>query len=559
MALVRWGLWLFPTGLALYLSCNRSALQTPRDEPTYVGDQVCASCHADIHTAYQKTWKAHSLLPVTPALERIEDFSAPPAYDPHRDFYYWARWESDSLYIYEARLRGRDTLYLRRERVDFTIGSGHQTRSYLLWRGGYLYEAPLTWYVAKKRWDLSPGYHDGQNSRFSREIQPSCLACHASGFRPVPNTYNRYTEVGGPLGCESCHGPASKHVQNPADPAYHWHRWPADRQMDVCSRCHLEGITVQKRPRFHPGDTLAQWAAIFLPEKADLGAFGIASHVERLKRSKCFQLGQASCLTCHHPHPTTPVPTYEARCQSCHTTGCKNPAHPTTGCVSCHMPRDTTIDIPHVRFTDHYIRVVRPDARRPIANPPRLLCATEENPDSALIGYAYLKWHTEGGEASALPQALSILTRHPHPAAFAQALYLTGRFQEALPWTEKALQSDSALLLFELKGYLLEATGRLDEALTWWENLAKKAPQHPDAHFRATVVGLQLGRLTPATAYERFQKILALQPFNPQYQYNAGLAAYQMGRPDLARKHWTTARHLDPDYEPPKKALSQLP
>ncbi len=555
---MRWGLWLLPTTLALYFSCQGSSQQKPTGELSYVGDKVCASCHSEIYAAYQKTWKAHSLLPITPDIERIEDFTAPPVYDPQKNFYYWARWEGDSLCIYEARIKGTDTLYLRKEKADFAIGSGHQTRSYLLWRNGYLYEAPLTWYVAKKQWDLSPGYREGSNTRFDREIQPTCLSCHASGFVPVPNTYNRYTRVGGPISCESCHGPGSRHAQNPADPTYHWTKWPVERQMDVCSRCHLEGITVEKRPKFLPGDTLSQWAAIFLPERADLGAFGIASHVERLGRSRCFQVGKASCLTCHHPHPTNRVPSYEQRCQSCHTTGCKNPSHPPNGCITCHMPRDTTIDIPHVRFTDHYIRVVRSDTRKPLTGPPRLICATEASPDSTLVGYAYFKWHTEGGEKAALSQALSILVRHPHPAAMAQALYLTDRAYDALPWCEKAIQKDSALLLLELRGYLLERLGRGLEALSWWEALHQKAPEHPDALFRATLLGIQLGRLSPAEAYQRFQKVLALQPFHPQYQYNAGLAAYQMGRPDLARKHWETALQYDPDYTLARQALSRL-
>ncbi len=556
---MRWRLWFLPGGLALYLSCQGISSQTSQIRPLYVGDKVCATCHAEVYSAYQKTWKARSLLPVTPDLERIEDLTAPPVYDPHKDFFYWARWEKDSLYLYEARIHGQDTLYLRRERLDFTIGSGHQTRSYLIWRNGYLYEAPLTWYVARRRWDLSPGYAEGHNSRFNREIQPACVACHAGGFTPVPYTYNRYAQVGGPLGCESCHGPGSLHVQNPSDPAYHWRKWPVERQMDVCSRCHLEGITVEKRRNFLPGDTLSQWAAIFLPERADLGAFGIASHVERLKRSRCFQIGKASCLTCHHPHPTKSVPSYEQRCQGCHTTGCKNPAHPSNGCITCHMPRDTTIDIPHVRFTDHYIRVVRPSSQKLITDLPRLICATEANPDSTLVGYAYLKWHTEGGEKSALPQAFSILSRHPHPAALAQALYLTNRPHDALPWAEKAIQKDSTLLLLELRGYLLEGLGRWVEALTWWEALAQKAPEHPDALFRATLLALQLKRLSPGEAYQRFQKVLTFQPFQPQYQYNAGLAAYEMGRLDLARRHWQTALQYDPDYRPAQKALSQLP
>ncbi len=559
MAQVRRGVWLGSVGLALYLSCQGSKNHELADPEAYAGDSACARCHQPIYEAYQKTWKAHSLLPVTADLVKIENFSASAVYDAPNDFYYWAKWERDSLYIYEARLRGRDTVHLRRERVDFTIGSGHGTRSYLLWRNGYLYEAPLTWYASAGRWDLSPGYAQGKNSRFSREIEPACLACHASETVPVPYTYNRYTKVGGALGCESCHGPGAHHVANPQDSFYHWSRWAVERQMDVCSRCHLEGLTVEKGRSFRPGERLADWAAIFLPERADLGAFGIASHVERLRLSRCFQSGRLTCTSCHAPHPEKAVPTYEARCLSCHTQGCQNSMHPTSGCISCHMPRDTTIDIPHVRFTDHYIRIVKSGAKRAISSSPRLLCATESAPDSALIGHAYLKWHVEGEEPSALGPALTILARHPEPAALAQALYVAQQPQQALPWAEKALANDSSLLLLELRGYLLEATGRMEEAINWWEKVAQKAPSHPDALFRKVVLAAQLGRLSPKQAYNQFSQLLALQPFQPQYQYNAGLAAWQMGRQDLARAHWRQALQLDPDYKPAKDALKALP
>jgi tetratricopeptide (TPR) repeat protein len=223
------------------------------------------------------------------------------------------------------------------------------------------------------------------------------------------------------------------------------------------------------------------------------------------------------------------------------------------------MPRDTTIDIPHVRFTDHYIRIVKSGAKRAISSSPRLLCATESAPDSALIGHAYLKWHVEGEEPSALGPALTILARHPEPAALAQALYVAQQPQQALPWAEKALANDSSLLLLELRGYLLEATGRMEEAINWWEKVAQKAPSHPDALFRKVVLAAQLERLSPKQAYNQFSQLLALQPFQPQYQYNAGLAAWQMGRQDLARAHWRQALQLDPDYKPAKDALKALP
>lgn len=554
MARVRWGLWVLALGLAVYLSCRKQSGGLRVQRPYYVGDSVCQRCHGEVAKAYARTWKARSLLPVSSSLARIEDFGAAPAYDSVLNFYYWARWEGDSLYIYEARLSGKDTTHLRRERVDFVIGSGHQTRSYLTWRQGYLYEAPLTWYVAAKKWDLSPGYEGGHNSRFSREIQPTCLACHASGWEAVPFTYNGYVKVGGPLGCESCHGPGSAHVKNPQDPAYYFRAWSPAHQMDVCSRCHLEGIAVEKGRVFYPGDTLSACYAIFLPQRADLAGFGIASHVERLRLSRCFQAGGLTCTTCHQPHPTQVVLSYEQRCLSCHRQGCNKPDHPATGCVSCHMPRDTTIDIPHVRFTDHYIRVVRPLPKAPLPLP-RLLCATEADPDSALVGWAYLKWYIESGQQQAFSLALSILERHPHPVALPQALFLAGQFGKA----ERAVTvTDSSLVMFDIRGYLLEMQGRLEEAMRWWEALAQLAPKYPDAAFRAAILGAQLGRLTPEQLYRRLQKVLALQPFVAQFQYNAGLAAYQMGNLTLARQHWQAALRLDPDYRPAREALAQL-
>lgn len=553
---MRWSLAFIALGLALYSSCQRKG--PSRVAATYVGDSACMRCHGTIAAAYARTWKAHSLLPVTPHLPRIEDFTQPAVYDPHSRFYYRAQWEGDSLYLYEYRVQGRDTGYLRRERVDFVVGSGHQTRSYLMWRNGFLYEAPLTWYVRPKKWDLSPGYAEGRNSRFSREIQPACLACHASGWVAVPWTYNRYVQVGGPLGCESCHGPGSAHVQDPADTAYYWSRWPPQRQMDVCSRCHLEGLAVEKRSGWRPGDTLAAYWAIFLPERPELGRFGIASHAERLLRSGCYQKGGLTCTSCHHPHPTQAQPSYEQRCLSCHTSGCKNPEHPSTGCVSCHMPKGETSDIPHTSFTDHFIRVVREPASVGEKRV-HLLCATEPAPDSLWLGEAYLKWYQEErAEPALLEEALRLLRGGGRPEAFARALLFKGRVQEALPWAEAALRDDTTLARMELYGFLLEMSGQTEKALAVWERLAQKAPSYPEAAFRQTILAYQLGKLPPEKAYEQFHALCTEQPWNAQFQYNAGILAAQLGKLPAAKAHFQSALQYEPDYSPAQEALRKL-
>lgn len=544
-------------GLALYVSCQKGASSALT--PTYVGDSACMRCHADITRAYASTWKAHSLLSVTSGLRRIENFFQAPVYDPHKDFYYRARWERDTLYFYEYRLRESDTVFLRKERIDFVVGSGHQTRSYLLWRNGFLYEAPITWYVRAGRWDLSPGYAEGRNSRFSREIQPACLACHASGWVAVPYTYNRYEKVGGPLGCESCHGPGSLHVANPQDPAYHWRKWSPLRQMDVCSRCHLEGIAVEKRTGWRPGDSLAAYWAIFLPERPELGQFGIASHAERLMRSACYQKGGLTCTGCHNPHPTGSVPAYEGRCLGCHTQGCASPKHPSDGCVGCHMPKGPTSDIPHTQFTDHYIRVVRSAPVAPGFSP-KLVCATEAYPAPALVGEAYLKWYIEERpEGWVLDTAVALLRGGERPAAFARALLLKNRPQQALTAAEKALRGDSTLPVLELYAYCLEGAGLVEKALQVWAEIVRKAPAYPEARFRYATLAYLTGKLPPVEAYKILQAVWAEWPWEPHLAYNAGIVAAGLGRYAEAQRYFSAALALDPDYKPAQQALARLP
>ncbi|MEN3040964.1 MAG: multiheme c-type cytochrome [Bacteroidia bacterium] len=555
---MRWGIFLTSLGLALYVSC-RGNKAPPVSSPYYIGDSACLPCHADVVRAYKATWKAHSLLPITPQLERIEDFSQPAVYDKHTDFYYRAVWERDSLFLYEYRLKGKDTVHLRRERLDFVIGSGHQTRSYLLWRNGFLYEAPLTWYTLPKKWDLSPGYAEGRNSRFSREIQPPCLSCHASRWEAIPWTYNRYQRVGGPIGCESCHGPGSSHVQNPKDTLYWWSRWTPAQQMDVCSRCHLEGIAVEKQIGWEPGKPLSQYWAIFLPERAELGQSGIASHAERLLRSACYKKGKVTCTTCHNPHPTQPIPSYEARCLSCHEAGCKKPDHPNRGCIGCHMPKSKASDIPHTRFTDHYIRVVR-EAPSTAPEQPQLVCATETTPDSNVIAQAYLQWYTEEKpEPWILNRALSYLpTKNKSPEVAARAYLLRGAYQQALPLAAQALQTDTTLPLLEMYAYLLELTGQIERALKVWSELKQRAPAYPEAHFRHTLLSFQLGRISPQAAYQELLTLTRIQPWNAQFHYNAAVIAGLLGRQTEVKLHLQTALTFDPDYKAAQVAIRKL-
>ena len=83
--------------------------------------------------------------------------------------------------------------------------------------------------------------------------------------------------------------------------------------------------------------------------------------------SRCYTESERKldCVTCHNPHrdADTNPRHYEAKCLGCHSgrgrqakVRLRCPIQPKSGCVSCHMPKETS-PIPHSRFTDHYIRV----------------------------------------------------------------------------------------------------------------------------------------------------------------------------------------------------------
>ena len=108
-------------------------------------------------------------------------------------------------------------VYEQSVEVQYAVGSGTNARTYLIDRGGIMFESPITWYAEKRIWDLSPGYHENPSQRFNRRIPDGCIQCHAGHAAPTGDgTSNRFEEqpfleLG--IGCERCHGPGKRHVE----------------------------------------------------------------------------------------------------------------------------------------------------------------------------------------------------------------------------------------------------------------------------------------------------------------------------------------------------------
>ena len=237
-------------------------------EAQFTGDVACASCHADIVEAYSQTnhKRGFSRFKADEAIERFDVERV--VYNEHRNVHYEVYVKGDTLYQREYREDVNGALVHELiQAADYVIGSGNATRSYLLENNGYLTEMPLTWYVERGYWDMSPGYTQA-NDRFSRKIILDCLTCHNAIPTHSPSTQNHFTDIPEGISCERCHGPASLHVDfwtanqsaeapdvdttivNPAAP----NPRPADVELPAMSpgrRCCLQG-----RARCH---NLSQW------------------------------------------------------------------------------------------------------------------------------------------------------------------------------------------------------------------------------------------------------------------------------------------------------------
>lgn len=534
----------------------------------FVDVQQCASCHKEIVESYRSTGKGRSFFKASARLS-FENWETKPVYDPASDFYYLP-YRLDSLFfIKEFRIDGKDTTHSRTEKIDYFIGSGNQTRSYLFERNGYLFEHPITWYSRKKIWDLSPGYEKGANHRFDRKIGSECMFCHNTGARMVPNSENRYTEFGSVVGCESCHGPVDKHVERMRSGKakkgesllVDLKTIPPVAKLDLCRQCHLEGIKVRKssaKPgEYEPGKLFSDYYEVFIPATGAT-EFGFASHGERLQLSTCFKqsAGKMTCTSCHDPHGSIPpnkAQYFSLKCQSCHESGHEKVCSKVkivqgANCIKCHMQAGGTTDIPHVNSTDHWIRR-RLDVEKK-AQSSQLIFKNFASDrfapsDLAKAKLSYAEGHPESQRTlfEELTQYLKSLPS-PHdadPSFRLKFLYLADLPMDALVDTQKLAESTDPYFLYY--GSQLRKRAGLSYLPTL-QKASATAPDWVDLRYRLAVEKEQLN-LNTVPDYEQ---ILQLDSLHSQSLTNLGFHWLEANELAKAEKLFRKALRSNPDY-----------
>ncbi len=238
--------------------------------------------------------------------------------------------------------------------------------------------------------DWPPSRILGDEPRFG-----NCQSCHGSqidvAFDSVAKRWTTNTN-GFAINCESCHGPAARHVTlmraggpPPADIGLvALATLSKDQSIDVCLSCHA--LKDRLVSRWRPGANLSHFYSVRLSQLGDRpltpdGRTRTFAYQEGHLASDCYRNGNMTCTSCHDPHSQhyrtadgTPLPgrTDDRQCTSCHASKAADvSAHtkhragsPGSSCTSCHMPYQQQHELgTAIRYarTDHSVSIPRPE------------------------------------------------------------------------------------------------------------------------------------------------------------------------------------------------------
>jgi len=345
-------------GVAVYGQMNAVRRWNPRRVPVdtvFAGDQACGECHKKFASAsYSGMFQA--MEPVAGSKILSENPKLKLSVGPYT--YEITRTGKQSSY---SVTDGKDTISLP---IRYAFGQGKMGQTYVLERDGKFYESLVSFYNEPKALDFTIGaprgvpksLNDAVGRLLSANEVANCFSCHATGavFGGSQLRLERLTHG---VRCEACHGPGGQHIaavkagETPAASIFNPGLMSSDElTQQFCASCHrgaeesslLKSMEINN-VRFQP---------------------------YRIFHSKCYSDDRnISCTACHNPHEPLreDAAYYDKRCLECHSLRDKN-AKAGDGkscpvadkdCTSCHMPK-IEVKAAHFKFTDHYIRVVKP-------------------------------------------------------------------------------------------------------------------------------------------------------------------------------------------------------
>jgi hypothetical protein len=335
----------------------------PRRYPAgteFIGDQACAECHKKSSAQFTQTGMALGMEPIGTSKVLTQNPKLTLQLGPYQ--YEIKRDGNKSFY---SVTDGKDTISAP---IEYAVGQGRMGQTYVLQKDGRFYESRMSFYKETKGLDFTIGSPRGVpaslDEAFGRPLETnevvSCFSCHSNGATSGQKL--QLDKLAHGIRCESCHGPGAAHVAavKAGEPGYksifNPGRLGGDEQtQQFCATCH------RGNDEFSLLLTMDVNNVRFQPY--------------RIFHSKCYSDDRnIRCTACHNPHEPLreDAAYYDQRCLACHAlkgqpvAQSTAPACPvsTKDCVSCHMPK-VEIKAAHFKFTDHYIRVVKPGEKYP--------------------------------------------------------------------------------------------------------------------------------------------------------------------------------------------------
>ncbi|MES2794126.1 MAG: multiheme c-type cytochrome [Planctomycetota bacterium] len=330
----------------------------------YIGDAVCARCHAAQFESHQTSGHSHTL-ELMGSGEKFATLLDRDFPDRERGGTFRFQRADDSVIASYTSPQEVTT----RLPIQFVMGSGKHAQTFLTLIPGpngqpTALEHRLSVYAGEKGVDLTPS-HRGEPitqpidclGRVRRgDVAQKCIDCHSTTGQVRGTQVDDHRAN---INCERCHGPGREHVLAVETGATKLaillgpSNTTALEEISSCGQCHR---VPESRPSLpDPEDPLL---ARFQP----IG----------LMQSACFRKSKEDlrCSTCHDPHGTSAGGDAHAnaQCAKCHTPTANEArvpcrVEPQGNCVNCHMPSVTLP--PGITFRDHWIRRRQPSTIQP--------------------------------------------------------------------------------------------------------------------------------------------------------------------------------------------------
>lgn len=400
---------------------------------TFVAESECQGCHQTQTKDWQGSHHQQAMKPASEGnvLGDFADVTFKGEVETTRFFR-----KGDEYWVNTPGADGKPADF----KVAFTFGFEPLQQYLLEYPGGRLQALGVAWDSGKKRWfQLMPGQRIDHKDElhWTRPAQNAnfmCIECHTTDFKrnydaKTDSFASHWNSLG--VGCQACHGPASKHMEWAAKPdgsAGKGFDKPLQNAsqstiVETCARCHA-----RRAPLADGFDNRHRFMDDYLPSTLTRELYEIDGKIKdevfewgSFTQSKMFAKG-VQCTDCHNPHSGELKAPGNGVCLQCHNTAGKpvrpeidgkglkaknydspehhhhEPGSPGAQCTSCHMPGRYYMvnDYRH----DHGFSLPNPAHARRIGAPDACLACHKDTP-AKKISDQFRQWYASEQPAKA--------------------------------------------------------------------------------------------------------------------------------------------------------------